>query len=92
MRARVRLYRKNMSFFSLVSSEPASKGKGLKKFNNFFLLNVEFVTKIGNYIQLKTNEMNHESINDDQIRRNVFRPKKELNDTTIRDIRSLFRR
>ena len=36
--------------------------------------------------------MNHESINDDQIRRNVFRPKKEVNDTTIRDIRSLFRR
>ena len=36
--------------------------------------------------------MNHESINDDQIRRNVFRPKKDLNDTGIRDIRSLFRK
>ena len=54
--------------FSLVSTEPASKGKGLWKFNNSLLLNEEFVTKMRNYINLKINEMNHENINDDQIR------------------------
>ena len=31
-------------------------------------LNEEFVTKMGNYIHLKLNEMNHENINHDQIR------------------------
>ena len=55
-------------FFSLVSTKPASKGKGLWKFNNSLLLNEEFVTKMRNYIHLKINEMNHENINDDQIR------------------------
>ena len=55
-------------FFSLVSTKPASKGKGLWKFNNSLLLNEEFVTKMRNYIHLKINEMNHENINNDQIR------------------------
>ena len=54
-------------FFSLVSTKPASKGKGLWKFNNSLLLNEEFVTKMRNYIHLKINEMNHENINDNQI-------------------------
>ena len=54
--------------FSLVSTEPTSEGKGLWKLNNFFLLNEEFVTEMRNYIHLKINEMNHENINDDQIR------------------------
>ena len=52
--------------FSLDSTEPASEGKGLWKFNNSLLLNEEFVTKMRNYIPLKLNEMNHENINDDQ--------------------------
>ena len=54
-------------FFTLVSTEPTSKGKRLWKFNNSLLLNEEFVTKMRNYIHLKINEMNHENINDDQI-------------------------
>ena len=53
--------------FSLVSSKPASKGKGLWKFNNSLLLNEEFVAKMRNYIHLKINEMNHKNINDNQI-------------------------
>ena len=55
-------------FFSLVRTEPASKGKGLWKVNNSPLSNEEFVTKMRDYIHLKINEMNHENINDDQIR------------------------
>ena len=54
-------------FCSLVSTEPASKRKGLWKFNNSLLLNEDFVTKMRNCIHLKVNEMNHENINDDQI-------------------------
>ena len=54
-------------FFSLVSTEPTSKGKGLWKFNNPLFLNEEFATKMKNYIHLKINEINHENINDDQI-------------------------
>ena len=58
----------SLIFFSLVSTKPASKGKGLWKFNNSLLLNEEFVTKMRNYIHLKINEMNHENINNGQIR------------------------
>ena len=58
----------SLIFFSLVSTKPASKGKGLWKFNNSLLLNEEFVTKMRNYIHLNINEMNRENINDDQIR------------------------
>ena len=36
-------------FFSLLSSKPASKGKGLWKFDNSLLLNEEFVLKMRNY-------------------------------------------
>ena len=53
---------------SLVSTEPASKTKELWKFNNSLLLNEEIVTKMRTCIHLKINEMNHENINDDQIR------------------------
>ena len=55
-------------FFSLVSTESASKGKWLWKFNNSLLLNKEFVTKMRNYVHLKINGRDHENINDDQIR------------------------
>ena len=41
----------------LVSTKPASQGKGLWKLNNFLFLNEEFVTKMGNYIHLEINEM-----------------------------------
>ena len=54
--------------FSLVSSEPSLKGKGIWKLNNSLFLNGEFVTKIRNYIHLKINKINHENTNDDQIR------------------------
>ena len=54
-------------FFALVSTEPASNGNEIWKFNNFLLLNEEFVTKMRNYVHLKINEMNYENINDDQI-------------------------
>ena len=60
-------------FFSLVRTEPASKGKGLWKVNNSPLSNEEFVTKMRDYIHLKINEMNHENINDDQIRREFLK-------------------
>ena len=59
--------------FSLVSTKPASKGKGLWKFNNSLLLNEEFVTKMRNYIHVKINEMNHENINDNQIWREFLK-------------------
>ena len=61
--------------FFLISTEPASKGKGLRKFNNSLLLNEEFVAKMRNYINLKINEMNHENINDDQIWWEIFKYK-----------------
>ena len=54
-------------FFSLLSTKPTSKEKGLWKFNNSLLLNEEFFTKMRNYIDLKINETNHENITDDQI-------------------------
>ena len=56
------------SLFSLVNTEPTLKGKELWKFNNSLLLNEEFFTKMKNYIHLKIKEMNHENINNDQIR------------------------
>ena len=55
-------------FFSIVSTEPASKG------NTSLLLNEEFVTIIRNYIHLKIDELNYENINDDQIRWKFLNP------------------
>ena len=82
--------------FSLVSTEPASEGKRLWKFNNSLLLNEEFVTKIRNCIYLKIYQINHENINDDQIRWKFLKYKvrkfsRKLFKTLIKELRQQLR-
>ena len=82
--------------FSLVSTEPASEGKRLWKFKNSLLLNEEFVTKIRNCIYLKIYQINHENINDDQIRWKFLKYKvrkfsRKLFKTLIKELRQQLR-
>ena len=89
------LITRQFSFLSLVPKLHLRK-KGLWKFNNSLLVNEEFAIKMKNYIHLKINKMNHENINDDQIRREFLKYKvrkfsKNFSKTLAKELREVLR-